>query len=156
KTDPLSPQLLMQVGMMFRGKNADSTAWYLQQALNSTPTWTYPRHLLAHTYLFQGRRAEAIAEFEQAARIGGASDSAQLAYGYAVTDRRAEARAIVRSLVASGERRYLSPANMALAYSGLGDDTSVWHWVEAAMNAHDPMSVMIYFLPAFDRVREDP
>src|SRR5262249_3374822 len=109
-----------------------------------------------HVYLDQKKPAEAIAEFEQAASTGAASDSAQLAYGYAATNRRAEAQAIVRSLVASGKTRYLAPANMALAYFGLGNDGEAWRWLDPAVTAHDPMVTTVFILPAYRRVLADP
>ncbi|HEY6827341.1 MAG TPA: protein kinase, partial [Gemmatimonadaceae bacterium] len=97
ETDPLSSQLLMQLGITYlKMGQLDTAARYLRDAFSITPTWTFPRRLLGHLYLQQQKPAEAVSEFEKAARIGAASDSAHLAYAYAVTNRHREAEAIVR------------------------------------------------------------
>jgi tetratricopeptide (TPR) repeat protein len=156
ETDPIATPLLMALGDMYRVKGQlDSAVRYLRVADSLNPTWTFPRRLLAGVYLEQRKPSEAVAEFEQAARIGAASDSAELAYGYAVTNRRPEAETIVRSLERSGTTRYLAPTFMALAYVGLQNNEEAWRWIWQSEKDHDPMLVMIFGLPEFSPVRAD-
>jgi serine/threonine-protein kinase len=154
--DPLSSELLMAAGLAFRyGGNLDSAAWYLRRALVYTPSFTFARQNLAHVYLLQQRRQQAIAEFEEAARLGGARDSAQLAYGYAISSRRADAERILRALVASGNKRYLAPVTMAMAYTGLGNKAEALRWLASAEKDNDPLLVLIADA-SFDPLRADP
>jgi serine/threonine-protein kinase len=156
ETDPLATPLLMALGNTYRFlRQPDSAVRYLSAADSLNPTWTFPRRILGEVYLEQHRVGEALAEFEQAATIGAASDSAELAYAYAVTNRRAEAETIVRSLEASGKTRYLPPTYMALAYVGLHNNEEAWRWIWQSETDHDPMVVMILGLPEFGPVRAD-
>jgi serine/threonine-protein kinase len=154
--DPLSSELLMAAGVVFQSTHSlDSATRYLRRAVLYTPSFTFARQNLAHALLEQGNHAEAIAQFEDAARIGGARDSAQLAYGYAVSSRRPDAERILRALEASKKTRYLPPATVAMAYAGLGNKTKAVSWLVRAEKDNDPMLAMLTS-SAFDSLRADP
>jgi tetratricopeptide (TPR) repeat protein len=130
---------------------------YLREAVEILPMFRYAREQLGHAYLQVGKRKEAIPEFQRAAVAGGASDSAHLAYAYAVTNRRAEAMSILRALLASGNSRYIPPVTIAMVYVGLGDRDAALRWLERGYSEHDPVfATALSGWPAFDPLRTDP
>lgn len=90
------------------------------------------------------------------AATGGASDSGQLAYAYAVSNQRPEAMAIVRSLIASEKTRYVPPFGIAIAYAGLGDIDQAFEWLNRGERARETAVGLVGSLPAFEQVRRDP
>jgi serine/threonine-protein kinase len=154
--DPLRSELLMQLGWAFQLKgNLDSASYYLAEATRITPSFSFARQVLAQIFLLQHHPAEAISEYQQAARGGGTRDSAQLAYGYAVANRRRDAEAILGSLLRSGKTQYLAPVSMAMAYAGLGDKAKAVGWLQRAETDNDPMLATLDG-PAFDSLWADP
>ena len=157
-TDPLFGNAKMILGGAYLARGQpDSALAYLREAVEILPLFPFAREQLAHGYLVAGKHEEAIAEFQRAAATGGASDSAHLAFGYAVSNRRAEAAAILRALLASGNGRYIPPANIAMVYVGLGDRDAAFRWLARAYSDHDPLfATALSGWPAFKPVRADP
>ena len=85
---------------------------------------------------------------------GPASETAQLAYGYAVVRRRPEATAILDRLLAQGG--YLPPFLIAMAHVGLGDIVEAFRWLERGCDARDPWTTALKIHPAFEPLRGDP
>lgn len=92
-----------------------------------------------------------------ATSLGGARDSAQLAYVYAVSGRRQQATAILRELLVPDADRYAPPFHIAMAYVGLGDADEAFRWLERAYEEQDPwLGVGFTDAPAFAPLRSDP
>ena len=101
--DPLYANASMILGLLYLGQGqSDRALPYLREAVELLPMFSVARETLGHAYLQQGKHDEAIAEFERAALTGAATDSAQLAYAYAVSGRRSEAMAILKTLLTPG------------------------------------------------------
>jgi TolB-like protein/Tfp pilus assembly protein PilF len=155
--DPLAAPVRMTLGRIHVSRREpDRAIPYLRDALELNPQLSLARQQLGHAYLQKGMAAEAVAEFERAAALSGLRDSAQLAYAYAVTGRRGEAQAIVRTLLRSSERRYLPPFGVALAYVGLGDADAAFRWLERAYAEHAAGMDTIAITPAFAPLHGDP
>jgi tetratricopeptide (TPR) repeat protein len=133
----------------------DRAIVYLREALQLSPGFSYTRGHLGQAYLLLGRHEEALAEFERAVATGSANDSAQLAYGYAVTGRRPEALALVESLL-KAESQYPPPFHLAMAYVGLGKPDEAFTWLERAVDEHDPHVLGLNIVPAFRPLQADP
>jgi Tfp pilus assembly protein PilF len=157
QTDPVSSELLMVLGFAYQKLgNLDSAARYFREAVDITPTFSLARQVLAQLYLARRQPGEAISQFEQAALAGAARDSAQLAYGYAATNRRHDAETTLRSLLGSAKTRYIPPVSMAMAYVGLHDNAEAFRWLDRAETDNDPMLATIQDFPAFAPLRADP
>jgi TolB-like protein/Flp pilus assembly protein TadD len=155
--DPLAAPVRMTLGRVHLARGEPARAVVLfQSALELNPRFAYAHQQLGHAYLRDGRGAEARAAFAQAAALGGASDSAQLAYAYGVTGHRTEALALVRALLLSAERRYLPPFGVAMAYAGLGDADAAFRWLDRAVEERAALMDGLAVAPGFASLHGDP
>lgn len=154
--DPLLAEAHMTVGRLYMSTGQPLRAIAcLREAVELSPTFSFARGQLGHAYLQQGMRDDAIAEFERAAADGGARDSAQLAYAYAVVGRIQDARRLLAKLLA-GDQGYPPPFHVSMAYVGLGDADEAFRWLERAYAEHDPwLGVGLNVAPAFEPLQAD-
>jgi serine/threonine-protein kinase len=105
-----------------------------------------------------GRADQAIAEFQRALSIDKESVSALsgLGYTYAVTGRRNEAAKIIEQLKEQAGRRYVSPYQFAVIYSGLGDRRQALDFLEKAADERFNWIVFLSVEPQFETLRSEP
>jgi len=154
--DPLSPTGLLSGRVYVSSRRPDEAIRDLQETLELNPRSDLSLQLLGHAYLQKGMNDKAIEAFRRAAALSGVRDSAHLAYGYAVTGHRAEAKRLIETLVASDGSRYLPPFHIALAYAGLGDKDAAFRWLERGYAEHASFMDGINVTPGFDVLRSDP
>ena len=154
--DPLSPTGLMSGRVYVSSRRPDDAIRDLQETLELNPRSDLALQLLGHAYLQKGMNDEAIDAFRRAAALSGVRDSAHLAYGYAVTGRRADAKRLIETLVASERSRYVPPFHIALAYAGLGDKDAAFRWLERAYDEHASFMDGLKVTPGFDVLHSDP
>ena len=77
-----------------------------------------------------------------------------LAYAYAVSGRKEEAREILTSLKNPSGQVFSNAPEIALAYAGLGDRDKSLTWLEEAYSQRFNPGVMLR--PGFDSLRSDP
>jgi tetratricopeptide (TPR) repeat protein len=96
---------------------------------------------------------EAIAEFHKAIELSGGSVpcTSNLAYAYAVSNKRNEAVKILNDLKT---RSTGNASEIALMYVGLGDKDQAMKWLEKAYEEHFNPSILLR--SAFDPLRSDP
>ena len=63
---------------------------------------------------------------------------------------------MLQELLASSKRRYLSPVQMAMAYTGLGDKDSAFRWLERGYTERAALMSALKVTSAFDALRADP
>ena len=94
------------------------------RSASAFPTDPWFFHLfLGNAYLQKGKMPEAIGEFQRALELekDNAKIWSSLAYAYAVSGNKAEARKLLDHLKAMSEPGYVAPFNIAIIYLGLGD-----------------------------------
>ena len=74
----------------------------------------------------------------------------QLAYIYAATGQQDKAQAIVSSLEHPQQDQYISPAALAIAYTGLGERDKALTALERAVDSHD-ISLLTGATPLMDK-----
>jgi eukaryotic-like serine/threonine-protein kinase len=155
--DPLAPLVGVLRGRVYvnAGRPAEAIR-PLTDALALSPDLDLAYQQLGHAYLQLGNAIEAIAAFQRAAALSGIRDSAHLAYAYAVTGQRAEARRIVRGLLDSSSRRYVPPFHVALAYAGLGDADAAFAWLQRGYRERGSFMDGLEVTPAFAPLHRDP
>ena len=100
---------------------------------------------------------EAIVELEKAVTLSGAGTLSRglLADAYALAGETGKAWAILDELKELYKYRYVSPVDMAVVYTGLGDRNSAFLWLEKAYREHT-MRIQEVPEPIFDSLRADP
>jgi serine/threonine-protein kinase len=132
---------------------------HLRKAVEIAPTIPTTHTRLGSVLLASGMRDQAIAEFQKALDLSGGHPNvrALLAHAYAVSGRASEARELLRQLMASSEREYVAPIDIARVYLGLGERDSALDWVERAYARPDSSPWPYHLLdPMFDGVRQEP
>ena len=112
--------------------------------------------ILGYAYASKGLYQEAIAEYKKSISLDGESTSIQcfLGYALALSGKRSEAQAILEKLKTTKE--YVSPAELAVLYAGLGDKEGALASLERAYAAHDPQMIFLKVDPHYDSLRSDP
>jgi len=154
--DPLSPTGLLSSRVYLSTRRPDAAIRDLEETLELYPRSDLAFQLLGHAYLQKGMNDKAIEAFRQAAALSGVRDSAHLAYAYAVTGHRADAKRLIETLVSSEPNRYLPPFHIALAYAGLGDKDAAIRWLERGYDEHGSFMDGLNVTVAFDVLRSDP
>jgi tetratricopeptide (TPR) repeat protein len=108
---------------------------------------------LGQAFVQEHRYNEAITEFRKAIELSGGSTPfiSNLAYAYAVSNRRNEAVKILNDLKTRSTR---DASEIALIYLGLGEKDQAMKWLETAYAEHFNPSILVR--PAFDPLRSDP
>ena len=137
-----------------------------RKAIKLDSTFVRTHRDLAWALLAQQRFAEAGREFETALRLGHDTPGPETAYLYAVSGRRAEAEALVRTLETADSQGKLSqkprygwetalPLEMAMVQGVLGNRDRAFYWLDRAYNERI-LPFYIRTSPQFDSLRDDP
>jgi serine/threonine-protein kinase len=113
---------------------------------------------LGQAYLAKGEYEKALGELKQALTLSGNETSfkAELANAYAVAGKKTEALAILHELTELSAHQYVSPYNMALIHTGLGDKDQAFQWLDKAYDERSVRLINIAVHPRFASLRSDP
>jgi serine/threonine-protein kinase len=147
--DPLSPTINASVGIsLYRAKRYDEALADLEAARSLDPDFGLASYGVGSVYLMQGRYDDAVEAFERAIdpKVRHSADVAFLGYAYAKAGRRPEALRLLRELKDRGTQAYVSPTNIGVLLTGLGDTLGALQWLERAVQQHDPQ-LLYNFIP---------
>jgi tetratricopeptide (TPR) repeat protein len=155
--DPISVSSNTLLGMiLYRARRYDESIEACQKALELDPTHPNALWFQALAHEQKHEIPEAIAELKEAVSI---SDTplyrALLANAYALAGERAKALSALDELKALSQQRYVSPLDIAVVYTGLGDRNSAFQWLEKAYQERT-MRIQELPEPIFDSLRSDP
>jgi serine/threonine-protein kinase len=110
----------------------------------------------AYTYDGKGMYKEAITEYQKLVSAGDKGSGTQCYLGYALTQvgKRSEAQGILEKLKTTKD--YVSPAELAILYVGLGDKENAIQSLQKAYEAHDLQLQFLKTEPHYDSLRSDP
>ncbi len=121
------------------------------------PNFPESHRLLGSVYVQKGMYQEAIAEFKKAALLGsGPLALARLGHAYAISGKRGEAIKVLNELKELSKRRYVSPFDTALIYTGLGDKDNALESLEKAYEDRAFDLALLKVEPMLDGLRSDP
>ena len=142
---------------MYFSRQYEQAVESLQKTLEIDAHFVLARAMLGQSYLQLGRFPEAIAEFQAASELSGASPHyhAMLGHALAATGNSSEAHKILNQLKEKSARSYLSSYCIAEIYLGLGDEDQVFEWLEKAYEERARQLVMLKVEPEVDRLRSD-
>jgi len=127
-----------------------------QKALELDPTFAQAHAGLAAVYLQEGKFPEAVAHLKKASELDADTGfSTGLAFAYAKSGKRNEARTILNRVLTAAHSSYVSPAGIALVYSGLGEQDKACKWLDRAREARDSALAYINVSPGWDGLRSN-
>jgi tetratricopeptide (TPR) repeat protein len=155
--DPLRIIANANVGYRYYfARQYDQAIEHLKTTLEMDRNSGYARALLGYAYAAKGEFDKAIDEYKIVLQLEGKSTSVQCYMGYALAKagRRAEAEAILKELKSTKE--YVSPGELAVLYSGLGDKEGALATLERAYDERDLQLRFLKVDPHFDDLRSEP
>jgi TolB-like protein/DNA-binding winged helix-turn-helix (wHTH) protein/Flp pilus assembly protein TadD len=157
--DPLNLLLISDLSTCYRfaGRLDDAIATY-DQLLEMDPTFAdgYFEKALAHSE--RGDHETAVKLAKRAIELSGGSTKviAGLGIAHARAGDRAKAERIIEELKTQPKEKYVSPQDIALIYSALGDRDNAFAWLEKAYAARSCWLIELNVDPAFRQLRDDP
>ena len=155
--DPLDLRLRAREGaVLFFARRYDEALQKFDSILTVLPDDASSLIYRAYSYDGKGMYKEAVAAYETAISKGNTTTSTQSLLGYALTQlgRKNEAQAILEKLKTTKE--YVSPAELAVLYLGLGDKEGALALLEKAYLAHDLQMQYLKIDKHYDSLRSDP
>lgn len=142
--------------ILHRARRYEESIEQCQAALDLNPNYPNALWFLALSLEQVGRFEEATAKLEKAVSIAPAPHfRALLARAYALAGERLKAECILEELKGLSQQVYVSPSDIAVIHSGLGDLNSSFEWLEKA-HQERVFRIVELTLPMFDNLRSDP
>jgi serine/threonine-protein kinase len=158
EADPLS--LLTQAAAarpFYNARRYPEAIAQAKRALELDSTFSRAHYWLGMSYEQTARFPEAIREFEETIKRAGPIPvySAALGHAYAVAGQVVQARRILAELETRAQREYISPVDIAMIYSGLGEQDRAFEWLERGFSGRAYGLVFVPTDPRFDLLRSD-
>ena len=154
--DPLSPIVNGNFGIIlyFAGR-FEQAVKILHETLEFDPNFAFAHLYLGYNYSAKGMFPEAIAAYKKAVSLGQDTPSNKVYLGaaHAGAGEREKAEKILGQLE-TGES-YVSPAELAVLYTALGEREKAFASLENAFNLHDLQLQYLGTDPAFKILRDD-
>ena len=128
----------------------------LREVIDVEPRLDLAHHFLAHAYLQMSRPDDAVASMRRAAALSGRRDSIQLAYVYAATGDRSEARAVLDRLADGDGNLDLLGFHLAMAYAEIGEVETAFRWLGTAYEERAGFMNLLGVAVGFEAIRSDP
>ena len=156
--DPRSVLINTQLGApYFYSRRYDEAIDLYLKALAMDPNFALATYALALSYEQQGKFEEAITTFQRALKLFGSNTGAgALGHAYAVSGRKAEARAMLREMLAQSKQHHVSPYRIALIYAGLNENDNAFAWLQKAIDERDERLVRVKVDPQLYSLHADP
>jgi serine/threonine protein kinase/Tfp pilus assembly protein PilF len=158
--EPLSLAINTWYGMSFYYRREyDAAINQYRKTIDIDPSFGNAHLMLGWAYTAKGMLPEAVAEFRLGRQV--TSDNpvmiAALVYALARGGEPTKAHALLDTLLAMSNQRFVSPHNLAIAYAGIGDKEHFYQWLERAIDGHSfIVNVNVLRLdPIFDFVRKE-
>jgi serine/threonine-protein kinase len=157
--DPLSLVMKTIGGMVYHNsRKFDLGVEQCRKVLDINPSFMLARLFLGLNLMSKGLPEEAIPEFQKALDLSeGQYISAQafLGYAYAITDKKSEAREILK-LLQKPSVQSVNPFYIAFIYTGLGERDRAMEWLERGIEEKNWQMVFLKVYPQLDIYRKEP
>ena len=156
--DPLSTFLNTDLAFfLYWARRFEEATTQIRKTLELDPNNAFAHSILGWCLIAKGNKAEARAEFEKATTLDELPWYV-ISVGYAcgVSGDRAKAEQVLRGLEELAKQRYVSPANRAAVYLGLGEKEQALDWLERAYEDRDPIFWWINGDQLYDSLRSAP
>jgi tetratricopeptide (TPR) repeat protein len=154
--DPLSLAVSFNIGLLLLfTKRYNEAVTQLRRTLELEPNYFIARNFLALSYWFKSMPEECLAEYQRCVDLSSANLAA-LGFGYAITGKSAEARAVLHELEDGVSHAYVSPVSLAQIYLHLGETDRAFEYLERGYEERDPWLLWNKVNPVFDSLHSDP
>jgi tetratricopeptide (TPR) repeat protein len=156
--DPANPSIIADSSLAyFLARQYDQSIAESRKALQMFPDFFFAHLGLGGTLVEKGDIALGIEELGKAKTI----DSnpivvGSLAYAYAKSGRKDEARKLLAQLKDDSKKRYVAAYYIAVIYAGLGEKDEAFSWLEKAYQDRSWWMVWLKTDPKMDSLRSDP
>jgi tetratricopeptide (TPR) repeat protein len=157
--DPFSLIVHTNIGWILTNAGRHRAAVdHMTRTVALDPDYPQARWRMADALASSGRYEESLVQVQAFIRLTDRSSSSlsMLAYVYAKMQRRDEARALLRELLATAQERYVPPTHIGRVHAALGDVEAALPWVE---RSYDEGSNSVAYLAVeswYDPLRAHP
>jgi TolB-like protein len=153
--DPFNPALISCLGFHYllagdEGKALEAT----RRALAFDPKHGWALMTLGWIYEQKGMFQEALAALRRS--WDSTLKTASIAHAFARSENRPTAEKILGELLADSKRKYISPYDIAVIYTGLDDKERALEWLNRAYEEHAGFLIFVNSDPRFKPLRSDP
>jgi TolB-like protein/class 3 adenylate cyclase/Tfp pilus assembly protein PilF len=143
-------------GTYYFARQYDEAISQLQQIIEKDPNFTTAHLYLGRAFEQKKMYDQAIAEFQKAHMSPDDLEAlAALGHAYAVSGKKAEANKILDELLKLSRERYVSPYFIATVYTGLGDKTRAFEWLDKTFEDRNEGMIWLQTEPMLDPLRSD-
>jgi tetratricopeptide (TPR) repeat protein len=157
--DPLSRVISLEVGRCLYFMHLyDDAAVQIEQTIHLDQNFAASHVWLGLIYLQQGRLTEAVPELQRESDLTGRVwlGMAGLAVLRARSGDRQAAAALLAEITERARHDYVPPTAFAFVYTGMGQPTDAFRWLDTAVATRDGWLTENFFDPLLDPVRTDP
>jgi tetratricopeptide (TPR) repeat protein len=159
EADPLSVLLTSDAGEAYYwARRYDEAIRQYHQSIQMDPNDAASHQGLGMVYEQTGKYDEAIAAYQRAITASERTSNylGLLGHAFASSGRRGEALKILEELTAMSRERYVSPYDLAVLYTGLGDKAKAIEQLNKAYEERAGWIINLKVEPLFDPLRSDP
>ncbi|HMD06859.1 MAG TPA: winged helix-turn-helix domain-containing protein [Candidatus Acidoferrum sp.] len=141
----------------FSGREYSEAVQFARQSIVVDPEFWVGYMQLAQALEQLDQTDQALDALTSAGRFSGGNSKVVALRGYifAKLGRTAEAREVLRTLVAIARERYVPPYAMALVHAGLSEPDDSFEWLDRAFDLHDVHLIFLPVDPKWDPFRGD-
>jgi len=156
--DPLSTFLNTDLAFfLYWARRYEEAITQIRKTLELDSNNGFAHSVLGWCLIWKGSKADARAEFQKATTLDDLPwYVGSLGYACAVSGDHAKAEQVLHQLEELAKQRYVSPANRASVYLGLGENEKALDWLEKAYEDRDPIFWWINGDQLYDSVRHAP
>src|SRR2546430_5134403 len=156
--DPLNTFLNTDLAFfLYWARRYEDAITQIRKTLELDSNNGFAHSILGWCLIAKGSKAEARAEFQKATTLDDLPwYISSLGYACAVSGDHAKAEQVLHQLEELAKQRYVSPANRASVYLGLGENEKALDWLERAYEDRDPIFWWINGDQLYDSVRHAP
>ncbi|HKP46849.1 MAG TPA: winged helix-turn-helix domain-containing protein [Pyrinomonadaceae bacterium] len=159
EVDPLSVALSDDVaGAYYWAHRFDEAIAQSKKSIDLDSNHAAAYLFIGESYELKGNYSEAIAAYQKSISLSERTTNLLgfLGHAYALSGRRNDALKIVAELTNMSHRTFVSPYDLALVYTGLGDNEKAIEQLNRAYTERAGWIVSLKIEPIFDPLRSDP
>ena len=157
--DPLSLRTNVNLAsQLYQAHRYDEAIEQLEKTMELDPNFWVAHWVLGDAYIQKAMYPQATRELQKALALSDRNLAvlASLGYNYAVSGRQAEALETIKELKTLSKDRYVSPFNVAIIWTGLGQEEQAFQWLEKGYEARSRSMIWLKVDNRFDSLGSDP